>query len=263
MPNIGMSTSCYYPLETEKSLERVCRLGFKTVEIFINSYLELEDPFIGNYKEMINKNGANAVSIHTTASFADGYNYFSDYYRRFEESLEVFKKHINLANKLNSQFLVMHGLKKVSKSSDELYFERFSKLTDIAKENGVSLLQENVVHFRSESPEYIELMKKSIGDKFGITLDIKQCRRAGVDPYEFVKRHHDIIKHVHISDYNARQDCITPLKGEFDFNNFFKVMKQYGYKGNYMIELYNHSYSDENEIKSAGIELNKMLKRVE
>ncbi len=259
MSFIGMSTSCYYPLETEKSLERVCLLGFKNVEMFINSYSELEEPFIEKYKRLIDEYSVNLVSIHTTASFADGYNYFSEYYRRFEESVEVFKKYLEFANKFNTPYLVMHGLKKISKSSDELYFERFKILTDLAYENGVSLLQENVVNFRSESPDYIEKMKNYIGERFGITLDIKQCRRAGVDPYEFIEKHSEIIKHIHISDYNDELDCITPLKGKFDFNNFFGCMKEHGYDGSYIIELYEHSWSDENEIAFAGKELQKIL----
>ena len=263
MANIGMSTSCFYPLETEKSLEKVCKLGFKNVEMFINSYGELKEPFVSEYKRLINEYGINLVSVHTTASLADGYNYFSDYYRRFEESIEEFKKHIYLANELGSKYLVMHGIKKAMRSSDQLYFERFSILTDIAFENGVSLLQENVVNFRSESPDYIERMKESIGDKFGITLDIKQCRRAGEDPYEFIERFHDIIKHVHISDFDEYNDCITPLKGNFDFEKFFGAMNEYGYDGSYIIELYQKSYSDENEIKHSGIELEKILKRAD
>lgn len=263
MSDIGMSTSCFYPLETEKSLEKVCRSGFKSVEMFINAYTELNEPYISEYKRLIEEYGINIVSIHITASFADGYNYFSDYYRRFEENIELFKKHIELANMLNSKFLVMHGVKKVMRISDDIYFERFKQLSDIAYENGISLLQENVVNFRSESPQYIEKMKNSVGDRFGMVLDIKQCRRAGVDPNDFIKMHHDVIKHVHISDYDKERDCITPLKGAFDFQSFFKTMKKFGYDGDYIIELYKHSYSDENEIKEAGIELKNILKRAE
>lgn len=269
MSEIGISTSCFYPLETEKSLEKVCVLGFKTVEMFINSYSELDEPFVSTYKRYVNDYNLNLVSIHTTASLADGYNYFSDYYRRFEESVEVFKKYIMLANELNSEFIVMHGMKKTMRASDEVYFERFGKLTEIAKQNGVSLLQENVNTFRSDSPDYIDKMKKAVGKDFGMTLDIKQCRRAGYSPYEFIEKHHDIIKHIHISDYNdkgsfnERSDCITPLKGKFDFKKFFTVMKENGYEGDYIIELYKHSYTDENEIKKAWIELNKLLKGAE
>ncbi|MCR4563706.1 MAG: sugar phosphate isomerase/epimerase [Clostridiales bacterium] len=263
MSEIGMSTSCFYPLETEKSLEKCCALGFKTVEMFMNAYSELDEPFISIYKRLVGEYSLRLVSIHTTASLADGYNYFSDYYRRFEESVEVFKKYIDLANILDSKYIVMHGMKKTMRACDEVYFERFAILTELAKKNGVSLLQENVVNYRSESPEYIERMRQYIGGDFGITLDIKQCRRAGRSPYEFIEKHHDIIRHIHISDYNDKHDCITPLNGDFDFEKLFGEMKKYSYEGDYIIELYKHSYSDDNEIRNAGIELHKILKRAE
>lgn len=263
MTEIGMSTSCYYPLETEKSLENVCKTGIKKAEIFINAYTELDEPFVSVYKKLLNDYSVNLVSLHTTASFADGYNYFSDYYRRFEESLDVFRKQACLANELGAKFVVMHGLKKIAKASDELYLERFKILTQLAKQSGVSLLQENVVNFRSESPDFIQKMKDYIGEDFAITLDIKQCRRAGYSPNEFIERFHDIIKHVHISDADGEKDCITPLKGDFDFQRFFTVMNGYGYEGDYIIELYKNSYSDEAEILNSYNALSEILKRVE
>ena len=259
MSEIGMSTSCFYPLETEKSLERVCSLGFKTVEMFINAYVELDEPYISIYKKLIEENSINLVCVHTTASFADGYCYFSDYERRYEESKENFKKYINLANELGSKYIVMHGIKTAAKISDSVYLERFASLTETSKSFGVSLLQENVVNYRSENPSYIQKMKDYIGPDFGITLDIKQCRRAGISPYEFIDKHSDIIKHVHISDYNDKSDCITPLDGEFDFKKMFDEMKKRGYEGDYIIELYKHSYLNENEIKNAGKELKRIL----
>ena len=43
---IGASTSCFYPLETEKALDKVISLDFKTAEVFFNSPCELEEPFV-------------------------------------------------------------------------------------------------------------------------------------------------------------------------------------------------------------------------
>jgi sugar phosphate isomerase/epimerase len=261
MSEIGVSTSCFYPLQTELALQKVGECGFNTTEIFINAYSELDKAYIERFKSTLTEFGMNLVSVHMTESFADGYHYFSDYYRRYEESLDVFRRHAHLAAELKAKYLVMHGMKNSSKSPDELYCERFSELCDIAAQYGVSLLQENVVNFRSETPDFIEYMKQNIGEKFAMVLDIKQARRAGVDPFDYVKRHHDIIKHVHISDYNSEHDCITPLKGSFDFERLFREMKVFGYTGDYIIELYRHSYSDVNEIVASAEELSEILKR--
>ena len=49
---IGASTACFYPLETEKALQRVCDLGFKATEVFMNSPCELEEGFVKNLKSI-------------------------------------------------------------------------------------------------------------------------------------------------------------------------------------------------------------------
>ena len=44
--NIGVSSACFYPLETEKSIEEIGKLGIKTSEIFFNSPMELKSPIL-------------------------------------------------------------------------------------------------------------------------------------------------------------------------------------------------------------------------
>ena len=46
----GMSSSCFYPLETEKSLKKCGELGFSNVELFVNTYSELIDPIKSEFK---------------------------------------------------------------------------------------------------------------------------------------------------------------------------------------------------------------------
>ena len=51
----GVSSACFYPLETEKSLEEAGKCGFKNVELFINSHSESEDDFVEILLEIKNK----------------------------------------------------------------------------------------------------------------------------------------------------------------------------------------------------------------
>lgn len=260
MNKIGMSTACFYPLETEISLERVGELGFHTTELFLNSPAELECGFIDKLSTIQKKYDIDIVSVHTYASFTESYYYFSSYKRRYFDSIDGFKRYFDLTNAIGAKYIVMHGSKIPGSVSDEEYCERFSTLTDIAKEHGVRLLQENVVHYRSENPDYIEIMKKNIGKDFGMVLDIKQSYRTGFDAFEFIKRHHDVIKHVHISDKNERRDCIPPLEGNFDFKRMFDEMNSYGYEGDYIIELYENSYNSVEQILNAAKGLEALLK---
>ena len=61
---IGASSSCFYPLETEKAFLQIAKLGFKNSEIFFNSPSELEKPFLKELKNIKDDYGINVVSLH-------------------------------------------------------------------------------------------------------------------------------------------------------------------------------------------------------
>ena len=65
---IGASTSCFYPLETEKALDKVISLDFKTAEVFFNSPCELEEPFVKQMRKNADAGGTKIVSIHPFSS---------------------------------------------------------------------------------------------------------------------------------------------------------------------------------------------------
>ncbi|MEG1835957.1 MAG: sugar phosphate isomerase/epimerase [Oscillospiraceae bacterium] len=256
---IGISTACFYPDTTENSLLTTAKLSAGVSEIFFNSPHELDKPFIKNLKEIISSYDLKIKSFHPYASFAESYYYFSSYERRFYESLDDFKRYFYAAAELGAEIIVIHGIKLPGSISDELYFDRFSQMYDIGKKEGVFIAQENVVHYRSESPEFLKKMKNYMGNDFKMVFDIKQARRANYDVYDFINEFYSSIIHTHISDFNSEHDCITPLSGNFDFNKLFTTMKSKGYTGDYIIELYQNSYKNKEEIKNAKLELEKIL----
>ena len=162
---------------------------------------------------------------------------------------------------LGATLLVMHGAKIPGSIPDEQVFERFGILQNIAKTEGITLCQENVVHYRSESPAYLEKMRDALGNDFSMVLDIKQARRTGIDPYVFIEKFANSIRHVHISDYTATRDCVVPLteNAQFDFQRFFQTMREKGYTGDYIIELYENGYETPSQIADAQNALKKWL----
>lgn len=258
---IGISTACFYPQTTEDSLIETGKLGAECVEIFINSPRELDRDYVGKFKEIQNAYGMRVKSFHTYASFTESYYFFSSYERRFHDSLDDYKRYFYGMQTLGAELLVMHGAKIPGSIPDEQVFERFNRLYEIGIAEGISLCQENVVHYRSESPDYMQRMRDVLGKNFKMVLDIKQARRTGIDPYVFVNQFSDSIVHVHISDYTDARDCVTPLAEgtKFDFRHFFAVMREKGYQGDYIIELYENSYRTADEIAAARDALKKML----
>ena len=61
---IGASTACFYPLETEKALKKVCELGYKYAEVFMNAPSELEEPFLKQLNTIAKDGGTDIVSVH-------------------------------------------------------------------------------------------------------------------------------------------------------------------------------------------------------
>lgn len=246
--SIGISTACYYPLETEEALKEVGKAGAKVTEIFINSPRELNASFIDMLRDIAEYYSVRIAALHTYTAAADSYIYYSNYPRRFEDGLDTIRRTATAAAELGAKYIIMHGDKKPGKLPDEEVAEHFMIMESVANEFGVSILQENVNRFRSADPEFIKSMRYHTDDKMKFCLDIKQSVRAGHSPYDMINAMGNKIHHVHISDHNAASDCLLPLRGKFDFPEFFKKMNEIGYCGDYVIEVYNNCYENVEEI---------------
>ena len=259
--DIGLSSACFYPLETEKSIVRAGETGVKTIEIFMNADSEFEPAFVKNMADICKSYGMKVSSVHTMGSFTESYHLFSSYKRRFFEAKDTsFKRHFDVMHTLDAKHLVLHGIKKPGSISDEEYYDRFGELILMGKSEGLLVCQENVVHYRSENPDFLASMGEYIGDDFNMVFDIKQSIRTGINPYEFAEKLHKYIRHIHISDHNDEFDCIVPCKnGVFDFKKFFDLMKSFGYSGDFIIELYENGFQNDKELTFAIEKLKNLL----
>ncbi|MCC8023561.1 MAG: sugar phosphate isomerase/epimerase [Clostridiales bacterium] len=236
----GASTSCYYPLETELALERVISLGFSRTEIFFNTFSELEEPFLKGLSNQAKQAGVRVCSVHPFSSFAETQCLFGNYERRADDTIERYKAYFHACNLLGAQIVVLHGAfqKMEGIIPHERYFERFARLSDTAASFGVTLAQENVNAYFSQSPDFLQEMKRQLGGQFKLVFDIKQAVRAGYDPFVFTDLFAQDIVHVHVSDNLPGADCLLPGSGTFDFRRLLHTLEQTGYNGTYMIEVY-------------------------
>lgn len=259
---LGVSSACYYPLETEKSLALAGEYGFKNIEVFLNSPSELEDAFIRELIQIRDKYDMNIVSVHPFQSFAESFYLFGNYERRWHDALPLYDKMFKVTSQLGADIFVIHGAKIPGAVDDEEYCNRFHHLIKMGGEYGVRVCHENVVHHRSESPSYLKMMGDYIGKDFNIVFDIKQAYKAGYSYEQFLDRLAERIVHIHISDRNEEKDCITPLTGNFDFDKFFKDVIKTGYDGKFMIELYNWSYKHTDEIAESYRKLTNIMNNI-
>lgn len=249
--SFGISTSCLYPMNTEKSLETLGNLGVKTCEVFLNSPSETTSEFAKILNAIKDNFGMRIAAVHPFSSFAETYMLFSEYERRFDDTIGLYKRTFESAAMLGAKISIIHGALLASKISDERYFERFSRLYEAGKEYGITVCQENVNRHFGENPDFLNRMKAEMGNDFSLVFDVKQAVRAGFNPLEFAEEFKQNIAHIHISDHCEGFDCLPPAKGCFDFKKLISVMDSANYSGDYIIELYRENFKTPDDLKDA------------
>ncbi len=257
---LGASTACFYPLETEQALKEICSLGFEKAEVFMNAPCELEPCFAKKLKEISDSSDTEIISVHPFSSFLESSCIFGDYKRRYDDFIGIYRKTCHAAALLGAKYVVIHGAVAAPKIPipDERYFERFNTLIEMGLSEGVTVCQENVNRFKSESVEFCRKMRNALGDRFNMVFDIKQTVRAGEDTFLFLEEFKNQIRHIHISDNGALGDCLPPSKGSFDFEKFKKVLDSAGYKGDCVIEIYSSDFDVKKELTESKVYLERL-----
>ncbi len=245
---IGASTSNFYPEQPETALAQLLNAGFRTVEIFLNAPSELKPSFVDDLKRQCDDAGARVAAIHPFSSFLEPFFLFSPYQRRADDGLDMYKVFFETAARLEAPIMVLHGDKAAGHLNEEAYLERYERIYDAGASYGVTVAQENVVRFRSESLSVLESMRKALGDKAKFVCDFKQAGRCGLDPAEVIDVMGDAIVHVHISDRTDAADCLPPGTGTRDFKSLLQKLKTVGYDGVLMLELYRGNFADADDL---------------
>ena len=173
---MGVSTACFYPMLTELSLITLLEMGVTELEIFFNTSSELNKKYIKGLRSSLRKYGGKVRSIHPYSSMMEPFMFFSNYERRFNDMMDDYKRYFEAANMLDAELIVIHGDKLPAKTPDEKYFERFNRIIECGKKEGVIVGQENVNLHRSQNPEFLCRMREWIGDDCIFVFDIRQFR---------------------------------------------------------------------------------------
>ena len=257
---LGASTSCFYPLETEKALKEVVNLGFERAEVFMNAPCELEDGFTRELNSIVIGSATQIISVHPFSSFLESSCIFGDYQRRFKDFIGIYEKTCHAAAVLGAKYVVIHGAVAQPKIPipDERYFERFKMLVEIGRREGVTVCQENVNKFKSQSIDFCKRMRAALGSDFNMVFDIKQTVRAGEDTFEFLEEFKNEIVHLHISDNGETGDCLPIGNGGFDFLRLKDIMDGADYKGDCVIEIYSGNYDVKKVLSESKVYLDKL-----
>lgn len=255
--NIGISTACLYPKPLEECLYELAVNGAPCVEIFVNTHSELKKSFACGIANMLKRFEVKCPSVHPFTCELETLMFFSDYERRFEDSLEYYRAYFRFMNIVGAEIFVFHGGK--GNISRELYCERYSKLYRLGKEFGVTVAVENVSRCASSSSAFIRDIAKMLGDEFAFVLDTKQAVRARENPMAFLDAAGKKTVHVHISDSGERGDCLLIGRGSFQFRRFFDKLNSLNPNANVILELYRSGFGGISDLISGYNILNKMI----
>ena len=236
----GLSTACFYPMKTDEGLQLIFDQKVPSVEIFLNSFCELEDDYLTLLKQILSRNGTRVCAIHPFTSMMEPFFFSSMYDARFWDGVELYKKYFHACSFLEAPILVFHGDYKNTTYSFERYCKNYSILRKIGREYGVSLCQENVVRCKSGDPDMLLQLRQNTDDDVEFVFDLKQARRANISFSKFWSVMDGKIRHLHLSDYALSCDCLPPGTGLENWKEIFQTVNME--RVSMVIELYRDGF---------------------
>lgn len=240
MLRTGVSTACLYPMPVEDALYELALGGVQQVEIFLNTHSELRKSFIMSLAALLDRFGVSCRSLHPFTCEMEPLLLFSQYERRTADAVDYYKHYFAAMQALGADVFVLHGNKVMG--SHELYFERFAMLSDIGREFGVTVAQENVSRCTSRSLDFLREMKNNLGDKAKFVLDVKQAVRSGENPFTVLDALGENIVLVHMSDHGALGDCLKIGSGSFRVKEFLQKLSAASPDCTVILELYRSAF---------------------
>lgn len=260
--NIGVSTASLYPLHIEDAFAKLAEMGVSVVETFANSTCEAREPYLSQICGIRDSHGMTVTSFHPFSSPMESVFLFSTYDRRIEEMMSLYREFFGAMNRLGAKIFVLHGAIQSSKCTAEHYVKQFRLLSEAGREFGVTVAQENVSYCLSGDLEFLKMMKRELGEYANFVLDLKQARRSGADPFDYINALGKDIIHCHLSDANADRDCLPIGRGEFDFARFLETMLGLGYDGAFIVELYRENYGEFTELRESVDALSELVDKL-
>ncbi len=244
---IGISTASFYPVEIEHGIAYAADLGFRCVELFLNSESEFGVLFRRDLKRRLRELDLQVVSVHPFTSAMEGHLLFSDYVRRTRDALDQYERYFEAAADLGARYFTFHGELLRARGlppsqSEHRRFETYHALCERASACGITFTQENVSWCKSRDIAFLRALYQNVPE-LRYTFDIKQARRAGLEWQDYVEAVGDRIVNLHISDYSEKTDCLLPGLGMVDFGAMFTRLQQLGYRGSAIVEVYSSDYN--------------------
>ena len=259
----GISTASLFMRKyNEEALPLLNELGVTVAEVFLTSFSEYGREFASLLKEK--KGNLFINSVHDLNTEFEP-QLFNAHPRVKADAYGWLDKVLDSANELGAPYYTFHGtarVKRHTRSGKLDDFERmsagFAELTAHCQDRGVTLCLENVEWSTYNRPGVFSKIAANVPNLRGV-LDIKQARISEY-PYEaYLTEMGERLAYVHISDFDERGKIRLTGQGQFDFETMVKRLKDVGFDGALLIEVYKDDYQEIEELKLACDKMNELL----
>lgn len=261
----GISSACLYPCETSEALAQITALHAGPVEIFLNTFRELEEEYLAGLARTVRAAGSRVTSLHPFTCALEPFLFFTEYQNRFEDGVALYRRYFRACQLLDAPVLVLHGDSRAKPGDMAVYARRFAALAKVAREDyGVTLAQENVDRCRCGLPENVHLLRDYTDDTARFVLDLKQARRAGQDPFALLEAMGpENVCHLHLSDADGQRTSLPPGEGTFDFPRLYRTLRRAGSHCDGVVELYRADFADVHQLADAAGRINQLIADLE
>lgn len=250
---IGVSTASFFlRMYNEEALPVLNELDARVVEVFLETFSEYSEEFGEKLKKY--KGDLTVHSVHVVTTQFEP-QLFGGNLRAYKDARDYFESVLKCAKALGASNYTLHGIALYKKDYRlENYphvVDRLNELGELAKNYGVEICLENVYWCMYNRPGIFSVLKNEC-PALKTCLDIKQARQSGHDVSEYLEEMAGRLNTVHLSDYDDSTDKMSlPGKGKTDFRKLFTQLKNVGFDGNMLIEVYKNDYEDVAEIKES------------
>lgn len=236
LPEIGLSTAALYPHHlTEDALVTIARLGFRTVEIFLQAEEEYSLPFGA---ELDRRRRDLGLTVHSLHLYAPYFDLWVLYPRMAQEANARFERLLEIARMLDAVALTWHGLRYEVDDPRLVapFLESASRAGERAQAAGVTLCIENVSWCYLRTPDHVRAITEAC-PTVGFTFDTFQAGESGTDPVALIRAMDSRLKTVHLADYApGAPRHLPPGEGCLDWAAILRTLRDVQYGGPLIIE---------------------------
>ncbi|HIY97165.1 MAG TPA: sugar phosphate isomerase/epimerase [Candidatus Borkfalkia excrementigallinarum] len=259
----GVSTSSLFLRElNEDALTVLNGLGVKSTEIFLTTFSEYSEEFA---RLLLSRRGGLIVnSVHLLNTQFEP-QLFGAHPRAKKDAFEILHRAMASAHIFGAERYTFHGITRLKRNSSPLNYdslgENFNEIIAACAEHGVRLCLENVHWALYNEPGIFSQLKRRCPALSGV-LDVKQARLSGYPYQMYIKDMEGSIAHVHLSDVDGRGKICLPGRGIFDFEECLRRLKDAGFDGALIVEVYPKDYGEYAELKRSCEFLDEIIYKI-